>query len=371
MKLLIDPQIFEQKFGGISRYYTEIIREFKEGKNIKYSLPIVYTENLHLLNYHLESRFLNELFSKNFIRRYVSRKALFNYNKQYLKWKLKKQKFDLFIPTYYDLYFLDSLRKKPFVLTVYDMIHELYPQFVGKDTDIIVKKKLLIEKATRIIAISQNTKNDIISLYPHIDESKIVVVYLNHSVDTVFNYSHLFLPTTKQYVLYVGNRSGYKNFEWFIKNICSWIIKNDVDIICAGGNKLNSTEEKLLKSLGIESRIFQIDFNDNELAFYYKNALTFVFPSIYEGFGIPILEAMASDCPVIIPISSSFPEVAGDAALYYNPDDHIGMIKCLDAIKNDSTLRSNLISMGKIRLQNFSWSKTAKECIKVYNDALK
>src|SRR5690606_18233537 len=138
---------------------------------------------------------------------------------------------DLFIPTYYDIKFLEYLGDKPFVLTVYDMIHELFPDYLGHDIETVSNKKLLIEKAAKIISISESTKKDILAIYPHIPASKIEVVYLSYTLKENIDNS-LTLP--KKYILFVGNRGLYKNFVFFFEPIASFLKQSaDLYLVCA------------------------------------------------------------------------------------------------------------------------------------------
>ena len=371
MKILLDTQIFNnQKFGGISRYHTEVFLALEKiGINIE--CTIVYSDNWHLKESSLFQNYRNVLFNPRIWPKFINKKISKLYKRKNLHNTLqviRKQDFDVFIPTYYSTYFIDAIGNKPFVLTVYDMIHEVLPQYFTRDKSTVANKKLLMEKAARIIAISESTKNDIIRIYPHINASKIDVVYLSHNI-TTDKKVNLNLP--KKYVLFVGNRNDYKNFIFFI-NVIASIVKSDADlyVVCAGGNAFTSKERELIRSLGILDKIIQRNFNDSELASYYSGARCFVFPSEYEGFGIPVLESMACGCPVILANHSSFPEVAENSGVYFelnNPSDL--QEKIVGLIENE-LLRSDYIDKGLIQASKFSWQKTAEQCLDVFKSAL-
>lgn len=369
-KLLLDPTIFNlQEYGGISRYYTEIYSALENEENVAITCPLLYTENIHFKesllfqnSFQYRNRFLIK-YSKIF-RRYLPRK---------LKRKtipktialLEQQKFDIFIPTYYFPYFLKHLNGKPYVLTVYDMIHELYPHYFDYDKDTVPNKKLLIENATKIIAISQSTKNDIIKFYPHISPAKIEVVYLAHTIKTQVEVN-LVLP--EKYILFVGNRLNYKNFLFFL-NAAAPLLAADKNlvILCAGGNPFNEEEAILIAELGCEQQVLQENFKDAELSTYYKQALCFVFPSEYEGFGIPVLEAMACGCPVVLANHSSFPEVAGDAGIYFELNNEADLRDKILFLINSSENRNIYRNKGSLQAGKFDWKKTTEECLKVYH----
>ncbi|HSD15415.1 MAG TPA: glycosyltransferase family 1 protein [Flavobacterium sp.] len=368
MKIILDPQTFnEQKFGGISRYYTELYLAYQKEKDVTINCPVVFSDNLHLKEANLFQNTFASFMTSSFFPKFIRKKIHKNYRKANIKATLKAikaQDFDVFVPTYFNPYFVDTLGNKPFVLTVYDMIHEKLPQYFQRDTKTSEQKKLLMEKATRIIAISESTKKDILEIYPHIDAAKIDIVYLSHSIEANSSAS-LSLP--KDYILFVGNRSGYKNFIFFIKAVAD-LLKADKDlfVVCAGGNKFSKEEEKLIAELGIANQILQRNFEDNELASYYRNAKCFVFPSEYEGFGIPVLESMACGCPIVLAHHSSFPEVAGDAGVYFELNNTADLKNKVQALLSDENLRRKYAEKGIEQASKFSWKVTAQHCLEVY-----
>ncbi|WP_200816319.1 glycosyltransferase family 4 protein [Pedobacter nyackensis] len=373
IKILLDPKIFnEQKFGGISRYYTEMWSQLNEIKGIQIDCPLFYTENIH---YQESPLFANSFQAKNSI--FIKFSKIFrSYRPKKLKRKntektielLKKQQFDLFIPTYYDPYFIDHLKDKPFVLTVYDMIHELFPQYFRDDIVTVPNKKLLLEMATKIIAISNSTKNDILVLYPHVDASKIEVVHLAHAIKPELEIK---LDLPQEYVLFIGNRGLYKNFTFFLKALAPVLKQNaQIHLLCAGGNPFTEEENQLISELNLEQQVIQQNFQDVELAIYYKKALFFVFPSEYEGFGIPVLESMACGCPVILANHSSFPEVAGEAAVYFELNNTADLTDKITLLLEDPKLRESYRLKGLEQAKKFNWKKTAMDCLNIYKKVL-
>lgn len=365
MKIIYDYQAFSmQSYGGISRYFCEIINEFNNNIDIEYEIPILLSNNYYINSIKETNKFFpNKSFKgKNRIMAMVNK----NHSKRFIKNESQKY---IFHPTYYDPYFLELIGNNPFILTIHDMIHEIYKGvYFDKDDKIINYKKTLALKAKKIIAISENTKNDIIRFYG-IEEEKIEVVY--HGTSLMSN--NIIKPDIcnkfNRYVLFVGQRKGYKNFENFIKSMKQIILKdNELNIICAGGGSFDQNEKCLIKDLEIEQNIFQYSFNDSELAFLYKNALAFVFPSLYEGFGIPILEAFACNCPQVISNSSCFPEIAGDAAEYFNPNDIYSMVCSISNVIYNKQYRKELINKGNERLKFFSWKTAAQKTKDLYEE---
>ncbi len=357
-----------QRYGGISRYYTELYVRLK--KKCKVYFPIYYSENFHLSNYKIEN-FRSSFFLKyNLLKKRFSKRILIKKN----TWKtlelLKKGKIDVFVPTYYDTYFLDHLNGVPYVLTVYDMIHELFPQYFSVDKYTIPNKQLLIQNASKIIAISENTKNDILRFYPYIPASRIEVVYLSHSIPKIESIKNDFKFVNKKYVLFVGNRLRYKNFTWLVTNIYKWLIRENIELICVG-EAFTLEEINLFENFKLVNHVTQFEAEDNELMYFYKHALAFIFPSAYEGFGIPVLEAMYCGCPVVLPRSSSFPEVASEAGVYFDLDNSVSLIEALNKIVYNIDFRNEIIRKGYVNEKKFSWDKTSLECLNIYRSVVR
>lgn len=373
MKILLDPQIFDQQsYGGISRYYTEVFSILTGKKGVEVVLPIYSSDNAYVKNTGLlvENKALNFLYkilaffkiSTRSLRRKNSEKLL---NQSFLA-----NDYDVFVPTYYHPYFLEKINDKPYVLTVYDMIHELLPQYFVDDSFKVVERKLqLLEKATKIIAVSNNTKKDIIKIYPQVDPDKIVVIYHGSSIkiDSIVKIN---LPDN--YILYVGARANYKNFKFLVKSAAPLLKKDSsLVLIAAGGGKFNEEEISFIKELGVENQIVQRYFQEEELGHYYQNAKCFIFPSLYEGFGIPVLESMACGCPIILSKHGSFPEVAGEAGIYFDSDSEGDLREKIEILLSDDNLRKQYAEKGLERVKKFDWKDAAEQCLQVYTNAAK
>jgi glycosyltransferase involved in cell wall biosynthesis len=170
-----------------------------------------------------------------------------------------------------------------------------------------------------------------------------------------------------EYILFVGSRFGYKNFEKFlkaVKNIVS--LYSSYHVVCTGGGEFSESEKILINKLGLENRIHQYNVNDEEMPVYYSKAQLFVFPSLYEGFGMPILEAFACGCPTLLSNSSCFPEIAEKAALYFDPNDVDSMITMIIKVIESEELRKNMVAKGYERVKYFTWDETEKQTYSVY-----
>lgn len=368
-----------QNYGGISRCFAAFIPHLP--RIFRYKIAINYSNNVNLVENGLLSSF--EKYKQKYASflggyKFKGKGKLFRFwyslfypkeasnkesNEEYSVRLLKNGDFDVFHPTYFDDYFLDHLGNKPFVLTIHDMIPELFPEYFNRDDFQIVKKHKLIKKAAHIVAVSENTKRDIIDILG-VDPSKITVIY-HGAPKTVKNESH---KSSFPYLLYVGDRFGYKNFIPFI-TVCKNIIEDNpkIKIVCTG-KSFNDDEKNFFSKLGISDNIVHAFVSSNDLYSIYTDALAFVYPSLYEGFGIPILEAFACGCPVFLNNKSCFPEVAGDSAIYFEMNDLYSNF--YEIFTNFLTWsepeRDKLIEKGYKRLKMFSWEKAANQYADIY-----
>lgn len=367
MKVLYDHQCFvQQQFGGVSRYHYQLIKELNKLQDVEAKLLLKYSNNFYV-NGDTSLRVKKFFPNKNF---YFKRTILDYINRLSTIPSLKKSDYDIFHPTYFNPYFLNHLNNKPFILTVYDSIHEKYPEIINSIDKTLENKKLLLSKAGLILAISNSTKNDLISLY-NIPEEKIQVVYLAASINKSPASSNLKIDLPEKYILFVGNRDFYKNFNNFILAVEPLLKEHkDLILICAGGGIFTNEEKKLFQSKQLENKIMHKVADDVMLATLYSNALAFIFPTLYEGFGIPALEAMNCDCPVIMSNTSSLPEVGCEAAIYFDPNNTDDMREKIESVIINKDLRNDLILKGINQRQKFSFEKTAKQTLEVYKQFL-
>lgn len=363
MKILYDHQVFNtQIHGGISRYFYNLLNNFYNNKDINFKLSLIYSQNFYLK----DTKFVSPMgFLQD--KKFKGRDRLLNYflylNKLNSIFNLKLKNFDIFHPTEYNPYFLDYIGK-PYVLTVYDMIHEI---FYSDNKEYINNKKKLILGASKIIAISHNTKKDILK-FINIPENKIEVTHLASSLDINLQ-EKVNLP--EKYLLFVGNRGGYKNFEFFLNSINNLFKKyKSLYLVCVGGGQFTQKELDFIIKNNLKEKVLLLNLNDSQLTYVYTHALSFIFPSLYEGFGIPIIEAFSLSCPVILSKASCFPGIAQDAAVYFNPQDSESILESIEKIIVDKNFRSEKIKAGLIRSKDFSWEKTANKTKEIYKSIL-
>jgi len=367
MKVLFDHQCFtNQEYGGISRYFVSLMNEFDKMNDVSYSLALNYSNNFYI---HQNNRFKVKRFfpNLNFRGKKFSSHLI---NLPNSKSQIRKPDYDVFHPTYYNPYFLKQLNNKPFILTVYDMTHELFPDIVHWFDKSAEQKKLLVTKAKKIIAISDNTKKDLVKLLK-VPAEKIEVIHLASAINSGLSENKEKLKLPERYILYVGSRNYYKNFSNTVAAF-NELVKNDdkLFLVCAGGGKFVDREIRLFNELKLADKIIHKPADDNSLAALYSNAILFIFPSLYEGFGIPALEAMNCDCPLALSNISSLPEVGGDAAIYFDPNDPKDICNQMSKIIYNENFRNQLIEKGKDRRKEFSWKKTAIETKNLYEQCL-
>ena len=364
MTIQYDHQIFcEQQFGGISRYFYELIKGASQIEGIKAILDVKYSDNVFLQKLQPDNSWLTHAKFKG--KRDLIR--LINYYNT--KLVTSKNKFDIFHPTYFNSFSIQNAHGKPMVITVLDLIDEKYhlndPQF----SSLIRNREKTITAADYIIAISENTKMDIID-YFGIDAKKVKVIYLGNSLEQ--NEIDAFeknITTHSPYLLYIGSRKGkHKNIENFIQAIGQVLkTEKELSVVFGGGGTFTNEEEKKFQRAGIEQRVFQVPIKyDSTLIGLFKNASLFVYPSLYEGFGLPILEAFSCGTPCVISKGSSIEEVGLDAAAYFDPTNPEEMAKVVLDVYRYQQLQSEMSSAGLLRAKDFSWQNTVAETLAIY-----
>ncbi|MBN1242909.1 MAG: glycosyltransferase family 4 protein [Spirochaetales bacterium] len=379
MKVLFDHQAFQmQHVGGVSRYFTALLEGIPSA-----SLSLKYTDNIHVkaldrFKGTLQSRdaeFADFAFGLDFRgkrRLYRSwnrlRGRVVDANLDASIKALKSGDYEVFHPTYYDPYFLPYLGGKPFVLTIHDMIHELFPEFFSLSEPTGRNKRLLAERADRIIAVSERTKQDIVEIFG-IPDSRIDVIYHGSDLKTAFD-----RPAPRvvegRYILYTGTRTAYKNFHFMVAALAPLFRENpDLSLVCTGPD-FSSEEVTYFQEIGVLQAVKHRFVRDSELAGLYGNAMCFVFPSYYEGFGIPILEAFGCGCPVVLSDASCFREVADDAALYFEPKSGGSLRQSVRSLLDDAKLAAEMVGKGRERARKFCWSSTVEGTMRVYDKAV-
>lgn len=361
-----DHQIFSmQQFGGVSRYFCEVASRVQ-------AVPgwdSVVVAPMHV-NEHLADTAVRQL--GIYVPRRVPAGPLRRAVNTFLAPPiLMSTGAQLLHRTYY------GCRPRPgsakVVATVFDMIHEISPHyFPSRDRSSALKRRAVAD-ADAIVCISHSTARDLQRLLA-VPSEKISVTHLG--------FSSAFARTApvvgarpgadRPYLLYVGHRGGYKNFARLLKAYgASARLPRDFDLIAFGGLPFSAEELARIAALKVRPDSVRRQVGqDQELARAYAGAHALVYPSEYEGFGIPLLEAMGAGCPVICSNSSSMPEVVEDAGEYFNPHEVESMGHAIERVAYDEDHRQALARRGRIRCQAFSWDRCAAETVAVYRRLL-
>ena len=364
MKVFYDHYAFSYlKFGGISRYISELLKHIPKEN---WSTSTLITNNRHIQDLGLIKTigFLPDMNFKG------KERIMFNLNLPYTKYKLRTEEWDVFHATWFATPYLNDVKNKPVVVTIHDLIYDIFfkdKEIPHRDRIISMGKKSA-ERADKIIAVSQCTKLDMIREWG-IDEKKIEVIY--HGVDKIPKPISSNRIIDHPYIFFAGGgRSLNKNFEHLLEafTILSQSHK-DLRLVCSGAN-FTEAERQLMLQWKIQDKVLHYYATEQQMAQLYHDALMLVVPSYYEGFGMPILEAMVYDCPVVLSNASCFPEIAYDAGIYFDPYNSEEMCSKMELLVENDEIRKQQTEKGKQRLNHFSWENCAEEHLNVYRSII-
>lgn len=255
------------------------------------------------------------------------------------------------------------------VVTIHDLSYLFFPhEFLKKDLYQLKNwTRYALQNACHIIAVSKTTKKDVIKEYSIPDE-KISVIYNGYENIEPLTTSHQPLATNDPYFLYVGTIQPRKNLSTLINSFSLFLAKHPTFKLIIAGKKgwLYERIYQQVKQLHLSQSItFAGYVNDAEKVRLYEGATAYVLPSLYEGFGIPILEAMSYRCPVITSFSSSLPEIGGEACLYFDPKSVDDLLNKMEVIVSDKKLVKDLILKGIKRVSSFSWELAGQQTLEV------
>jgi glycosyltransferase involved in cell wall biosynthesis len=293
-----------------------------------------------------------------------------------LAWRLLRLRLDLYHSTHY---VLPAVVPCPAVVTIHDIIHLLYPEFLPNALAFFYAHRMIrrsLTRGTQIIAGSQNTKTDLLDHFD-VNGEKIRVIYYGvadrfcrripkENLEAKLEK----LGIRRPYLLFVGNPKPHKNLDNLVKAFAKArsLEPFDAHLVCVGGNGSETVRvRQRVLELGIEDRVtFTGWVPDDDLPAIYQGAELFVYPTLYEGFGLPVVEAMASGIPVITSDKSALKEVAEGYADLVNPVDVGEMANAIAHCMSDGEHRAALSELGRRRAADFRWEQTARKTLELY-----
>jgi glycosyltransferase involved in cell wall biosynthesis len=368
MEVVIDGVVYQlQSRGGISRIFSEVLPRMCDiDETLRITLFTqgwlkgVLPQHQHIIHRSIPS-----------VRKYLRPSCVW----QFVLPGIERFIHKLWIGTgkrkiwYSTFYTVPTRWDGRLITSVYDMIHERYCDFYnGANSDKFrERKRRSITRADKVICISETTRQDVHHFYG-LDLDSIYVVHLACSEIFRKLESPKLVPNklgNQPFLLYIGGRSHYKNFNLLVEAFSIWPHRKDVTLVLVGGKPWSDDEESRLLKLGIRDSVQVLtNVDDQTLCQLYNQAIAFVYPSLYEGFGIPVMEAMACGCPVIASNIPSTVEVAGDCPIYFDPVKVDSLVNALDILLSDGR-KHKRIEAGINRVAMYSWDKTAAEMLKI------
>jgi len=361
MNLFFDSQIFSwQIHGGISRYFVELGRRLALRDDINFRIISPFYVNRFLgadKTIPITGILLPKLPYTVTVFKIINRILTLGY--------LYCHTPDIVHETFYTVKPVAPPSTR-IVITIHDLIHEKFPTLYAHQQHVVAAKAAAVQRADHIICVSHHTKKDLCEIY-NVPSEKISVIY--HGVSLPQG-SLPALPTAvkKPYILYVGDRGEHKNFSFLVEAVASTPdIHGEVMLVCFGGPPFNAEEMRLMADCGVPPGTIQwLHGDDRLLQTLYRNAVCLICPSLYEGFGLPLVEAMAVGCPVLCSNTGALPEIGGDAAVYFDPTDRDDAAQALQHLINSPTLRQKMSRAGLARSRWFSWDNCFRNTLKIY-----
>jgi glycosyltransferase involved in cell wall biosynthesis len=368
MRILLDPEIFHFGPCGMTRYYAALYQGLSElGHKIDLPLRISGSEYLngHWETLHCRTR-----------QQTLPWRLLFKLSrtldaKDYLQ-KVNASDYDLLLLSspVQNTAFLKPLGRRPFAMVVHDTMRITVMPDGAVDTPGMIVERLsyLARRASMVICISESTRSDLLQL-SGMNPDRAVTIHTGQLLDSSpCSAPSMALPD--KYVLFVGERSGRKNFRFLLQALAPLFHQDsDLHLICTG--TINEWESDWLNFLGISRQVISIPAPDPVLRYLYRHALCLAHPTYYEGYGLPVLEAMALGCPVVSANNSSIPEIGGDAVLYVNATDADSILNSVAKLNADPELRRRLSETGVLQAAKFTREKMMKEISRTLKDAIK
>jgi glycosyltransferase involved in cell wall biosynthesis len=364
VRIAVDHQVTSlQDAGGMSRYHYELARQLRGRENI--SLELLLGAESSLLPFsELEGTGVHVESWKSRLGPGYPRYAI------NALWTAViapvRGRFDIYHATYQR--WEPSIRHQALVATHHDSTQERFPELFRNAAAIRARKRRLYQRADMVICVSESARCDLIEIYD-LPESRTRVVH--HGITPALGCAASPQEEREPYVLYVGSRSAYKNFLGLVKAFAAAEAAQDLRLVVAGGGDWTGRERAVIAELGLERRVMLLPrVSDTQLGKLYSCAALFVYPSLYEGFGLPPLEAMSAGCPVLVSRSSSLPEVCGEAAHYFDPGIEDALERELGRLLRDGILLRAKVDAGRAWAGRYTWETAAQGTLAAYREAM-
>lgn len=357
MRLALDEQIFAaQHYGGISRMFAELSRQFIGDSSL--DIDLIALDAPVVNRYVLDDPLLRGRLRVTEARSSISALG------RYFTHTRPRTQVDVIHNTFYLPHGLAGYPGAKRVVTVHDMIPEFLPR-TRRRLDFLTLKRRYVMSADHVICVSNATRDDLVRAYGAIPAP---VTVIHHGVDRLFRPGAAAVDgLPERYVVFVGNRGQYKDADVLTRAFADRRGATEgIDLVFVGGGPFTVNERRQHSMLGITERVVQVSLADSQMPGAYGNALMCVFPSRFEGFGLPGLEAMACGTPAVLARSSSLPEVGGDAAVYFTPGSVHELASLITDLAVDDQARAELSAAGIERARGFTWGASARATAEVY-----
>lgn len=362
MRVVYDHPAFAQRYGGVSRYFVELATRIAGHADCSVEVLAFAHANEYVRR--LAPGVARGVYVPDALRMGRLRRRV---NDSLTRLWLRRRAPEIVHESYYSPRRLAPPGPRV-VVTVFDMIHERFPEHVASPEEVARLKAGAIQRADRVICISESTRRDLLEHVP-VDPGKVSVIHL--AASTARRAGEVRTRRVPgPYLLYVGSRAGYKNFERLLRAIGGSERLRELKLVCVGGRPLAPEERAMIDRAGLGSRVALLQGDDRLLADLYAHAEALVYPSLYEGFGLPLVEAMSLGCPVVCSRTGSMPEIVEEAGELFDPLDVDDMRSAIEAVVDSPERAARLRRLGSSRAQAFSWDRCAEQTYRVYRDLL-
>jgi glycosyltransferase involved in cell wall biosynthesis len=368
MRILYDHQVFSlQNAGGASRYFYELMRSLAGTREVYTELWLGMHDTVYPFA-QLPWAQTRVVGWKSRLRRgnlrYLANESLGN------ALALFAGKVEIYHPTLYRR--MPLVRARRVVATHHDCVQERFPELFPDVRKIIRAKQNLYNRADAIICVSESSRHDLLRFYG-VDRAKTRVIHhgLNRLPGSAQAAAELRQHVPGEYLLFVGSRAPYKNFDNLLRAFRATGLHKSLLLVAAGGGPLTPEERMLAEHLEVERQLLVLpQLSDTSLAEAYAAATLLIYPSWYEGFGFPPLEAMAAGCPALVSNTSCLPEVCLDAPFYFNPHEAGSLEQALVVAVSDEAARQRARERGTRVAARYSWNKCADQTLALYRECL-